>query len=68
MFGAKAMDEDQAIGVMGILLIVTVLVFTNSLQPSYAKPTFRDFHLQDVVSFLSCGDSETDRCYLAMAQ
>ena len=68
MFGTEAMDEDQAIGVMGILLIVTVLVFSNSLRPSYAKPAFPDLHLQDVVSFLSCGDSETDRCYLAMAQ
>jgi len=62
------MDEDQAIGVFGILLIVTVLVFSNALRPSYASSTLPSLHLQQVVSLFSCGEPDTDLCYQAMAQ
>jgi hypothetical protein len=66
--GATMMDEDQAIGVFGMLLIVTVLIIGNALHPSYAKSALPNLHLQDVVSLFNCGDSDTDLCYQAMVQ
>jgi len=61
------MDE-ESIGLFGVLLIVTAMVLSQSLQKPYAPPTLPQVNWEDVVSIFGCDKTDGDSCYLAMSQ
>ena len=61
------MDE-ESIGVIGMLLIVTGLVMTHQLQSSRAVPTFRDMSWQNASAHAPCEPGRGRDCSLASAR
>jgi hypothetical protein len=62
------MDE-ESIGLLGVLLIVTGLVLTHQVQTSRALPQLRDMHWPDVADVLGCGSEASERsCTVAVAR
>jgi hypothetical protein len=59
------MMDEESIGLLGVLLIVTGLVLSHQVQTSRALPQLRDMRWPDIV----CGGDATDRsCTLALAR
>jgi hypothetical protein len=62
------MDE-ESIGLLGVLLIVTGLVLSHQVQTSRALPQLHDMHWPDVVEVLGCGGEASERsCRLALTR
>jgi len=62
------MDE-ESIGLLGVLLIVTGLVLSHQVQTSHALPQLHDLHWPDVVEVLGCGNEASERsCTIALAR
>jgi hypothetical protein len=62
------MDE-ESIGLLGVLLIVTGLVLSHQVRTSQALPQLHDLHWPDVVEVLGCSGDASDRsCTLALAR
>ncbi|HEX7967852.1 MAG TPA: hypothetical protein VF502_06505 [Stellaceae bacterium] len=61
------MDE-ESIGVIGMLLIVTGLVMTHQLQSSRAMPGFRDMGWQNASAPAGCEPGRGRDCSLAFAR
>jgi hypothetical protein len=60
-----AMDE-ESVGILGVLLIVTALVLSQSLHKPPAMPALPDVKWEDIVSVLGCSQSGGDDCRIAM--
>ncbi len=60
------MDEESA-GLLGVLLIVTALVLSQSLHAGYTTPSLSQVTWQDVVGSFGCGHSG-EGCDIAMTQ
>lgn len=62
------MDE-ESVGIFGVLLIVTVLVMSQTgFHPSYAAPSLAGVKWEDVVSAFGCDQQASDTCTVAMTQ
>ncbi len=62
------MDE-ESIGLLGVLLIVTGLVLTHQVQTSHTLPHLNDMHWPDVVEVLGCSNEASERgCTVAQAR
>lgn len=63
------MDE-EAVGLFGVLLIVTILVLSHPLKPSQAMPTptLAALHWQNVVDAFGCKDASAQDCASAIGQ
>jgi hypothetical protein len=62
------MDE-ESVGILGVLLIVTVLVMSQTaLHGRETAPRLPDVKWADLVSTLGCGQSGGDSCSLAADQ
>jgi hypothetical protein len=62
------MDE-ESVGILGVLLIVTVLVMSQTaLHGRAAAPRLPDVKWTDLVGALGCGQSDTDGCTLTASQ
>ena len=57
------MDE-ESVGIFGVLLIVTALVMSQTLQRTHAAPSLPDIKWQDVVSLFGCDQSSDNNCYV----
>jgi hypothetical protein len=60
--------DDESLGLLGVLLIVTGLVMSQPLHKTYATPSLPDVKWQDVVGVFGCAHKSGDSCYLAMSQ
>jgi hypothetical protein len=61
------MDE-ESIGLLGVLLIVTGLVLSHQVQSSRAVPMLREVHWPQVVDVLGCSDPADRNCAVALAR
>lgn len=61
------MDEESA-GLLGVLLIVTALVLSQSLHLGNAASPLPQVKWQDVVSSFGCGHADGTGCDIAMTQ
>jgi hypothetical protein len=61
------MDE-ESIGLLGVLLIVTGLVLSHQMQTSRAVPMLHDVHWPQVVDVLGCSDPSDRTCAVVMAR
>jgi hypothetical protein len=64
------MMDEESIGLLGVLLIVTGLVLSHQVQRSQALPQLHAVHWPDVVEVLGCAGSEASErsCTLAQAR
>jgi len=61
------MDE-ESIGLLGVLLIVTGLVLSHQVQTSRAVPMLHDVHWPQVVDVLACSDPSDRSCAVALTR
>ena len=61
------MDE-ESVGILGVLLIVTALVMSQSLHKPPVMPALPDVKWEDIVSVFGCSQGTGDTCYVAMSQ
>jgi hypothetical protein len=61
------MDE-ESIGLLGVLLIVTGLVLSHQVQTSRNLARLHDVHWPDVVEVLGCSDAADRNCSAALAR
>ena len=61
------MDE-ESIGLLGVLLIVTGLVLSHQMQTSRAVPVLHDVHWPQVVDVLGCSDPSDRNCAAALTR
>ena len=61
------MDE-ESIGLLGVLLIVTGLVLSHQVQHSRAVPMLQDVHWPQVVDVLGCSDPSDQSCAVTLAR
>jgi len=61
------MDEDS-IGLFGLVLIVTAMAVSQPLLKHPVIPALPDVQWDNVLSVIGCGDSDPDKCYMALAQ
>ena len=61
------MDE-ESIGLLGVLLIVTGLVLSHQVQTSRTAPMLHDVHWPQVVDVLGCSDPSDRNCAVALAR
>jgi hypothetical protein len=61
------MDE-ESIGLLGVLLIVTGLVLSHQVQTSRAVPMLHDMHWPQVVDVLACSDPSDRACAVALTR
>ncbi|HEX6842282.1 MAG TPA: hypothetical protein VF113_12160 [Stellaceae bacterium] len=61
------MDE-ESIGLLGVLLIVTGLVVSHQVQTSRAVPMLHDVHWPQLVDVLGCNDPSDRNCTAALAR
>lgn len=61
------MDE-ESIGLLGVLLIVTGLVVSHQVQTSHAVPMLHDMHWPQVVDVLGCSDPSDRNCAVALSR
>ena len=62
------MDE-ESIGLLGVLLIVTGLVLSHQVQTSHALTQLHDVHWTDVVQVFGCGGEAAEQsCTVALAR
>jgi hypothetical protein len=61
------MDE-ESIGLLGVLLIVTGLVLSHQVQTSRAVPMLHDVHWPQVVDVLACSDPTDRNCAVALTR
>jgi hypothetical protein len=67
-FAGRNMDE-ESIGLLGVLLIVTGLVLSHQVQTSRALTQLQDIHWPSVVEVFGCGGEAADQsCTLALAR
>lgn len=61
------MDE-ESIGLLGVLLIVTGLVLSHQVQTSRAVPMLHDMHWPQLVDVLGCSDPSDRSCAVALTR
>lgn len=60
--------DDESIGILGLLLIVTAVVMSQSLQKSHAMPMLAQATWHGMVNVLSCTTDDNPNCPVAMDQ
>lgn len=61
------MMDEESVGLLGVLLIVTGLLMTHQVQTGQAA-RLANMHWRDVVDSVSCGPDSQQDCYLALAR
>ena len=61
------MDE-ESIGLLGVLLIVTGLVLSHQMQTGRGVAMLHDVHWPQVVDVLGCSDPSDRTCAVALAR
>ena len=62
-----AMDE-ESIGLFGLVLIVTAMALSQPLLKHPVIPMLPDVQWDNVLGVIGCGDSDSNNCYMALAQ
>lgn len=63
------MMDEESIGLLGVLLIVTGLVLSHQVQTSRTLLALHDMHWPDVVEVLGCsGEAAEANCPVALAR
>jgi hypothetical protein len=60
--------DEESIGILGLLLIVTAVVMSQSLQKSHAMPLLAGVSWHGVVNALSCATDDNPDCPVVMDQ
>jgi len=61
------MDE-ESIGLFGLVLIVTAMAMSQPLLKHAVIPSLPNVQWDNVLSVIGCGESDSDSCYVALAQ